>query len=91
MLLSPVVLGLFAAYFTTIVLWLFIITSQLKLMRIVLWVYDQMEFLRKFKYTKGVDTMLVKTLRRMRRHAIIVWVKGDDVSNCVRVPVFAKR
>lgn len=68
------------AYFATIVLWLFIIKSQLTLTRIALWIYGQVEVLRSFKYTKGVDAKLVKTLRRMRRHAIVVWVKGDDVS-----------
>jgi len=75
------------AYFATIVLSLFIIKSQLKLTRIALWIYDQIEVLRKFKYTKGVDAKLVKTVRRMRRHAIVVWTKGDDVSTrlCVSV------
>ena len=78
--LSPIVLGLFVAYFATILLWLFIIKSQLTLTRIALWVYDQIEVLRKFKYTKGADAKLVKNLRRMQRHAVVVWVKGDDVS-----------
>jgi len=88
---SPVVMGLFAAYFAAIVLWLFTIKSQLNLMRIALWIYDQIEVLRKFKYTKGVDATLVKTLRRMRRHAIVVWVKGDDVSTRLYFYVLAKR
>ena len=68
-------------------LWLFVIKSQLNLTRIALWIYDQIEVLRRFKYTKGVDAKLVKTLRRMRRHAIVVWVKGDDVSThlCISV------
>lgn len=56
-------------------------------MRVALWVYDQIEVLRKFKYTKGADAILVKSLRRMRRHAIIVWIKGDDVSTHIRAPV----
>lgn len=89
-LLSPIVLGLFAAYFAVIVLWLFIIKSRLKLMRTTLWIYHQIEVFRKFKYTKGLDVKLIETLRRMGRHAVVVWVKGDEVSTHLYASVLAK-
>lgn len=77
---SPVVLGLFASYFMVVLLGLLVIKTQTRLTRVAIWLFDQTELFRNFKYTKGLDTLMVKAIRSSRRHAICVWVKGDDVS-----------
>jgi hypothetical protein len=71
---------LFASYFASLLACLFIIKSQAKLARVAVWLYGQATILQRFELTRGLENALVKIIRRTRRHAMCVWVKGDDVS-----------
>ncbi|KAJ7591514.1 amino acid permease-domain-containing protein [Mycena floridula] len=88
--IRPVVLGLFAPYFIIILLGLFTIQSQARLARIAIWLYDQTEVFRNFQRTRGLDFLFVKAIRRSRRHAICVWVKGDDIYHLVESILYVR-
>jgi len=77
---SPIALALFASYFASLLACLFIIKSQAKIARVAIWLYGQATILQRFELTRGLENALVKIIRRTRRHATCVWVKGDDVS-----------
>jgi hypothetical protein len=76
---SPIALALFASYFAFLLGCLFITKSQSKIARVAIWLYGQIPIFQRFKGTRGMDALFVKIIRRTRRHAICVWVKGDDV------------
>ncbi|KAG8821976.1 hypothetical protein FRC18_011138 [Serendipita sp. 400] len=91
LVLSPVAIGLFASYFVFILAGLFIVKSQAKIARVVIWLYGQSEFFRNFKLTRGLDALCVKIIKSTRRHPICVWVKGDDIYHLVEYILYIRR
>ncbi|KIM22963.1 hypothetical protein M408DRAFT_269399 [Serendipita vermifera MAFF 305830] len=89
--LSPIALGLFASYFVFLFLCLIFTKSQVKLARIAIWLYGQVDVFQRFKWTRGMDSAFVAIIRRTRRHAICVWMKGDDIYHLVDSILYVRR
>ncbi|PVG04382.1 hypothetical protein CPB86DRAFT_843350 [Serendipita vermifera] len=91
LILSPIALGLFAAYFIFLLAGLFLMKSQAKIARVVIWLYGQTEIFQRFKWTRELDAVFVKIIRQTRRHPICVWIKGDDIYHLVDAILYVKR
>ncbi|KAG8833221.1 hypothetical protein FRC17_011113 [Serendipita sp. 399] len=91
LVLSPIAIGLFASYFAFVLAGLFIVKSQAKIARVVIWLYGQSEVFRNFRFTRGLDALCVKIIKSTRRHTICVWVKGDDIYHLVEYVLYIRR
>ncbi|KAG8857674.1 hypothetical protein FRB96_005692 [Tulasnella sp. 330] len=88
---APGAIGLFAAYFAAVLLCLFGLSTQLKLARLIMWLYAQQSTLQRWRFFKGLDASIVKWIKRLKSQPIVVWVKGDDIYNLVEAILYIRK
>ncbi|KZP00412.1 hypothetical protein CALVIDRAFT_533426 [Calocera viscosa TUFC12733] len=87
---DPKTIGLFVAYFGVIWLTLWVLKSQVLLARLALWVYDQAGLYR-VRWLKGMDASVGRLMVKLRRRAVCVWVKSDDMFSLVQSILYVQR
>ncbi|KZT52939.1 hypothetical protein CALCODRAFT_458622, partial [Calocera cornea HHB12733] len=87
---DPKTIGLFAAYFGVVWLSLWILKSQVLLARLALWVYDQVALYR-IRWFKGMDASVGRMMVKLRRRAVCVWVKTDDMFSLIHAILYVQQ
>jgi len=88
---SPKTLGLFAAYFGTILLYMLGLKERIALGRIALWLYDHVKSLHRWRLARWFERSVVGWMDELRRAPVCVWVKSDEIYNLVEAVLYVRR
>jgi hypothetical protein len=80
---TPIILLLWGASFVVITILLFLYQNQPILLRWTVYLYDNLQWTRKWRYSKNGDERLIKRIKELNKQAVCIWIKDDDVSQTI--------
>lgn len=82
---TPIILLLWGASFVVITILLFLYQNQPILLRWTVYLYDNLQWTRKWRYSKNGDERLIKRIKELNKQAVCIWIKDDDVSQTIEL------
>lgn len=77
---TPIILLLWGVTLIVLTTALVVYQNQPLLLRWTVYLYDNMRWVRRFKWTRNGDALFIRRIKELNKQAFCVWVKDDDVS-----------
>ena len=77
---TPVILLLWGVAVSVITLFLVAYQNQPGLLRWAVYIYDNVKWARKWKFTRNTEDFLIRRIKVLNKQVVCIWIKDDDVS-----------